>query len=207
MTANKAKPAARRKPGSSKSAKEARITKFVEAYFANGGNTGEAARTAGYSPRSADNAAWRLMKDAKVLQRIADRQATLRESLELNTEGVLRNLAQAVYFDPRKLYKEDGTLKRVIDMDDDTAMALAGIEVVERGVTLIDGGEVTVVPEYTKKVKWLDKNTARDQANKILGHYEKDNTQPAAALASAVDKMANVTAVRARFAKVVASKA
>jgi len=202
MTAPKAKTAKKRKPGSSQSAKEARITQFVEAYFANGGNTGEAARTAGYSPRSADNAAWRLMKDAKVSQRIADRQATLRESLELNTEGVLRNLAQAVYFDPRKLYKDDGTLKRVIDLDDDTAMALAGIEVVERGVTLVKDGVITVVPEYTKKVKWLDKNAARDQANKILGHYEAHNVQPLAAMATAVDKMAAIEAVKAKFAKV-----
>jgi phage terminase small subunit len=168
MTARKPKTPPKRKPGSTQSAKDARITAFVEAYFANGGNTGEAARTAGYSPKSADNAAWRLMKDAKVLQRIADRQASMRQKLELNTEGVLRNLAQAVYFDPRKLFNPDGTLKRVIDLDDDTAMALQSFEVTES----IGGKGEDATPMTTNKVKWLDKNSARDQANRILGQYK-----------------------------------
>ncbi|MCB2031372.1 MAG: terminase small subunit [Rhodoferax sp.] len=195
---SKAKPPQKRKPGTNGGSKQERIDAFVESFLANGGNARQAAIDAGYSPKSADVAAWRLQKDAMVLQQIENRRADLRQKLELTTEGVLKNLAQAVYFDPRKLYNADGTLKPIPELDDDTAMALAGFEVVES----VDGKGEDAVRILTKKVKWLDKNQARDQANKILGNYEKDNKQPGAALAAAVDKMASLTAARAKFAQV-----
>lgn len=95
---------------------------------------------------------------------LEQRQAALVEKFSLNTESVLRNLSQAIFFDPRKMFNPDGSVKRLIDLDDDTAMALSGFETIEMA------GEVVAT---TKKVKWLDKNAARDQANKILGQYKE----------------------------------
>lgn len=102
------------------------------------------------------------------MQQIETRRAILRQKFQLSTEGVLRNLSQAVFFDPRKLFKPDGSLKRVIDLDDDTAMALQSFEVTES----ISGKGEDATPIATNKVKWLDKNSARDQANRILGQYK-----------------------------------
>lgn len=191
-------PDKRQELGHSKEAKQARIDAFVEAYLSNGNNKRQAALSAGASSRSCDNFAQRMMKNAQVLSRIEQRQCELREKFELTTEGVLKNLAQAVYFDPRKLYNEDGTLKAIHELDDDTAMALAGFEAVE---SVIGTGE-DALPIVTKKYKWLDKNSARDQANKILGHYEKDNKQGGEAVAAAVTT--GIDALRAQFAKVLA---
>jgi len=94
--------------------------------------------------------------------------------LELTTESVLRSLAQAVHFDPRKLYDEHGNLKPITELDDDTAMALSGVEVMEE---FAGRGEKRELVGYTKKVKWLDKNAARDQAMKHLGMFREDNNQ------------------------------
>lgn len=185
--------------GHSKEAKQARIDAFVEAYLSNGNNKRQAAISAGASLKSCDSFAQRMLKNAQVLGRIEQRQIELRQKLELTTEGVLKNLAQALHFDPRKLYREDGTLKLITELDDDTAMALSGFEVFEE---FAGRGKDREQIGWTKKVKWLDKNIARDQANKILGHYEKDNKQQGAALAAAVDKMASLTAARAKFAQV-----
>ena len=94
--------------------------------------------------------------------------------LELTTESVLKSLAQAVHFDPRRLYNADGSLKPIHELDEDTAMALSGFEVLEEFAGRGDQREAIGV---TKKVKWLDKNAARDQAMKHLGLFEKDNSQ------------------------------
>jgi phage terminase small subunit len=100
-------------------------------------------------------------------------------------------MARALRFDPRKMFREDGSLKTLPELDADTADALAGFEVVEMAggmkVSTKDDGNggtpaLQHVPMYTKKVKWLDKNTARDQAAKVHGLYEKDNEQAAKAL-------------------------
>lgn len=115
-----------------------------------------------------------MLKDAKVLQQIEERQQELASKYELTTESVIKSLSQAVHFDPRKLYRDDGTLKLVTELDDDTAAALSGFEVTEEKGSGDDRGKVV---GYTKKIKWLDKNTAREQAMKHLGLYMEDNRQ------------------------------
>lgn len=161
--------------GNQKDAKEAREKAFVEAFIANGGNACRAAESAGYSPGpSARVQSTRMLARPNIQAAIKARQAELAQKLELTTENVLRSLAQAVHFDPRKLYDESGNLKPINELDDDTAQALSGFEVTEeRG----SGDERGQVIGYTKKVKWLDKNTARDQAMRHLGLFDKDNKQ------------------------------
>ena len=158
------------KAGNTQEVAAARRKSFVEAYLANGGNATQAAISAGYSEKTAYSAGGRLLKDVEISTQLQQRRAKLAEKYELTTESVIRSLAQAVHFDPRKLYNHDGTLKPIQDLDDDTAAALAGFEVSE------DKSQGAVVG-YTKKVKWLDKNTAREQAMKHLGLYLEDNKQ------------------------------
>lgn len=197
------------KAGTSKASYAERCALFVEAYIANGENGTQAAVSAGYPPTGAHVQASRLLRDAKVQALLGERRAALRAKFEFTAEDVLRSLAQAVHFDPRKLYNADGTFKAVHELDDDTAMALSGLETVElagvRGqakamLEAIKRGEdpAEIEPDeeleaqphggalkreharvalYTHKVKWLDKNTAREQAMKHFGLYQKDNAQ------------------------------
>lgn len=173
MATAKKKPAVK-KAGSSKEGAAVRRKLFVESYLGNGRNGTEAAIAAGFSTKTAGAQAHALLKHPDVLALIEARTEKLAAKFELTTEAVLKNLAQAIYFDPRKLYRDDGSLKDITELDDDTAMALSGFEVSEEKGSGDDRGKVV---GFTKKVKWLDKNQARDQAMKHLGQYKEDNKQ------------------------------
>lgn len=179
------------KAGTSKEAAEQRKLLFIESFISNGGNATQAAITAGFSAKSAGQQASRLLKDANVAEEIERRRIELREKVELTTEKVLRNLAQTIMLDPRKLFRPDGSLVPIHELDYDTAQALSGFEVVEMAGGMKVGGEGAVrhVPMFTKKVKWLDKNSAREQAMKHLGLYEKDNKQRVDALGELLNQV------------------
>ncbi|MCH8506461.1 MAG: terminase small subunit [Ectothiorhodospiraceae bacterium] len=175
---------------SSKDSAARKRARFIDAYIANGGNATDAAKTAGYSEKTAYAQGHRLLKHAEVQRALVERQEKLAQKYELTVESVIQSLANAVHFDPRKLYKEDGSLKPIHELDDATADAITGLEVVTMG------GEDAGVTLYTRKVKWLDKNTAREQAMKHLGQYQADNTQrsplegmPPALLQMIVDRL------------------
>jgi phage terminase small subunit len=182
---------ARTKAGHPAGSAEQRIKLFVEALLSNGENVTQAALAAGFSPKSAASQGSRLLKNVKVQQILDSRRAELLGKSQLTTERVLESVAQALFFDPRKLYRDDGTLKPIQELDDGTAMALAGLEIVEEYGPATDtelepqphGGGLKrshgrrVVTGYTAKVKWLDKNAAREQAAKMLGLYGADNRQ------------------------------
>ncbi|MGC8534913.1 MAG: terminase small subunit [Rhizomicrobium sp.] len=141
---------------------------FAEAYIANGRNATQAAIAAGYSPKTARMQGSRLLTcdDVKVvINAVAARSQAISG---LTADRTLLELARLAYFDPRKLFDDSGNLKAVADLDDDTAAAVAGLDVQDgRGE---DGAQ-------TKKLKLWDKNAALDKAMKYLGLFEKDNAQ------------------------------
>ncbi len=171
----------------------AKAIEFVEEYLANGRNGTRAylkVFTGITNPDTAAVLATRLLKNAHVSAYLEQREQEIRAKYRLTTDHVIKSLSQALHFDPAKLYNEDGSLKKVTDLDEDTRMALAGLEVVEMAGAAKIGGEDGValshVPMFTKKVKWLDKNTVREQAMKHLGMFEKDNKQVGEAIRSIV---------------------
>lgn len=165
----------------------AKISLFVEAYIQNGGNGAQAYLAAGYRGKNVNVAAvcaHQLLRKSNVAALLAERRAQLLAASMLTSEEVMQDLANAKRFDPAKLFNEDGSLKRVQDMDLATRSSLSSIEVVEMaGGMKIDAGDgaVSHVPMYTKKIKWLDKNIVREQAHKVFGHYREDNKQKGAA--------------------------
>jgi phage terminase small subunit len=93
-----------------------------------------------------------------------------REQRTLITQDrVLQELARIAFFDIRKLYKDDGTLKRPDELDDDAAAVLAGIDVTE-----MNGNDA--VATFTKKAKVFDKTAALTLAMRHLGML-KDKTE------------------------------
>lgn len=174
-----AKPVTRAKGSSSPQAAAKRRALFVEAYITNGGNATQAGIAAGLSPKTAASQGARLSNHVEVKAALAKRQEELANRYKLTTENVIKSLAQAVFFDPRKLYNADGSLKPVHELDEDTAAALAGLEVVEMagGAQIGGGAALQHVAMYTKKVKWIDKNTARDQAMRHLGQYKPETVE------------------------------
>ena len=194
----KKKPAAPRKPGGAaasgrphKSLKDAtaRAALFVTEYVKDF-NGKQAAIRAGYSPRSAEQQASRLLRSAKVVTLLAPfnraheaAEAAVVNAMELTVDRTRREIARIAYFDPRKMFAPDGRPLGIHELDDDTAAVIAGLEVME---AYEGSGPDRVMVGHVKKWKLADKNSALDKAAKILGDYEKDSKQQGQSTAEAI---------------------
>ena len=101
---------------------------FVREYLKDGNGT-RSAICAGYSQKSAHVKASKLLKKAKVSQELTRLRGKLLEKLEISAERVLQGLAELAFFDPRKMFNPDGSMKKLTEMDDVTVHALAGMDV------------------------------------------------------------------------------
>ena len=158
------------KAGNGQAASAARRDVFVQTYISNGNNATQAAITAGYSARTAYSQGQRLLKNAEIGRQIANTAQRVAEITGLTAERTIREVARICTFDTRRLYREDGTLKHITEMDDDTRAAIASIEVTE---CVVDG----IVVGQTTKIKPWDKNRALEMAMKHLGLFERNNAQ------------------------------
>lgn len=140
------------------SAKEAL---FVLHYISNGGNGGGAAKAAGYAAKSAHIQAVRLLEKQRVKDAIQAQLAPTFKKLEVTKDRILEELARLAFFDIRKCFNADGTLKEITELDDDTAAALAGMDVIEFG----DAGDKEAM---LKKFKVSDKKGALELLGKHL---------------------------------------
>jgi phage terminase small subunit len=105
----------------------------------------------------------KLANSPKVLLRIQELQRELWERDTATRERTIAEISRIALSDIRKLFNVDGTLKRVDELPEEVAAALAQIE-------YNDDGQV-------RKVKLWDKNAALEKLCKILGLFEKDNRQ------------------------------
>jgi phage terminase small subunit len=140
-----------------------RQKRFVEEYLVDL-NATQAAIRAGYSPKTAEAQCSRLLSHVKVQRAIEARMAERSKRTEVTADRVLLEIARLGFSDLRRLFDEDGRLKRPDEWDDDTAASIASIEIVSR--SLGDG-----VVEYVRKIKLWDKGKALDQLRKHLGLY------------------------------------
>ena len=101
---------------------------------------------------------------------------------------MLQEVARLALFDPRKFFHDNGSPRSIQELDDDTAAALAGMEVVEQ---FEGSGAERKFVGYLKKYKLPDKGANLDRLMKHLGLFEKDNNQkvdPIAALLAGIAK-------------------
>lgn len=103
---------------------------FVAAYLIDG-NATKAALSAGYSKRTAAKQGSQLLAIPRIQQEIAKKHNKRLEKFEISAEKVLNEIAKLAFFDPRKLFREDGSPKHITELDDETAMAVAGLDVNE----------------------------------------------------------------------------
>ncbi len=151
---------------------------FALAYL-EAGNASEAYRQAynvtSATPKSVNEAASKLLKNAKVAARIAAIQGEAASKVTLSLERTLRQVASIAYVDPRRLFDAKGALLQPKDWPDDIAAAVASIEVTREG---------------SIKVKLWDKNSALDKAMKHQGLFELDNKQKTDPIAEAIAQIA-----------------
>jgi phage terminase small subunit len=92
-------------------------------------NGTRAAKEAGYSAHTAHVTASKLLKKPKIQAELSNLREKLLSKLEISAEKVLYGLAELAFFDPRKMFNPDGSMKKITDMDDSTVHALAGMDV------------------------------------------------------------------------------
>lgn len=150
---------------------------FIAEYLRDS-NGRRAAIAAGYSEKTADSQASRLLKSVKVRAEVDRHQAQIIQKVQHDTgitlERTLREIARGAFYDPRRFFDDKGELRRVTDLDDDTASALAGFEVTEE---FQGRGDERELAGYTKKVKLADRKGYLDMLMKHLGGYKVDNDQ------------------------------
>jgi phage terminase small subunit len=86
------------------------------------------------------------------------------EKLEITHERVLGELAKIAFLDVRKAFNPDGSLKPIDELDDNTAAAIAGLE-----VAAINDDGVTI--GTLKKIKLADKISALEKLGRNLGLF------------------------------------
>ncbi|MBR8193125.1 terminase small subunit [Burkholderia vietnamiensis] len=149
----------------------AKRQRFVDEYLRDL-NATAAYKRAGYAAQgnAAEVNAARLLRNAQVQITIAAAMKARSERTHITQDRVLRELARIAFFDIRRLYNADGTLKRPDQLDDEAAAVLAGVDVVEQMTYSADGdGELTPTPTLTKKAKVFDKTAALTLAMRHLG--------------------------------------
>jgi phage terminase small subunit len=160
---------------------------------------------AGYKARgaAAEVNASRLLRNAKVKATIDEAQKRAAQRAEVTCERILEEYAKIAFLNPKRIFDRKGKLKKVHEIDDDTASAIGGFDVLQKSV----GKRVF---EITKKIKLIDKKGALDSLARIQGMFnDKLNLGFTAEALNAIltglpDEYAR--AVREALAKLVSSR-
>jgi phage terminase small subunit len=130
-------------------------------------NATRAAKSAGYSHKTAYSAGQRLLKDVEISRLIAEKSKEHLDKIDISVERVLRGLGNLAFFDMRKLYHEDGKLKSVPELDYDAQAGICGVEI-DKLFERFGGGQASEVGTTTK-VKVADRGINLER----LGRYHK----------------------------------
>ena len=142
-----------------------RQLRFIDEYLVDLNGT-QAAIRAGYSPKGAEVASHRLLRDERVAAIVAERTEKRVAKLEITAERVLQETARLAFLDIRKAFDEDGNLKPMHELDDDTAAAIAGLDVFEEWQ---GRGQDREYLGRVKKLKLSDKKGALELLARHLG--------------------------------------
>lgn len=148
---------------------------FVQEYLVDL-NATQAAIRAGYSKKTAYSIGQENLCKPEIQEAIQEEMRKRAERTEITADKVLKEFAKLAFFDPRKLFDEKGNPKDITELDDDTAAALAGLDVVQ------DIDPDTGITSYTKKYKLASKQAALDSLGRHLGMF-LDRTEVNASVA------------------------
>lgn len=143
-------------------------------------NAKQAYINAGYAARgnAAEVSASQLLRRPQVAAEVERIESELRvmarNDLNLSIERLTLEVSRGAFFDLRRLVNDDGTPKALHELDDDTASAIAGVEVEE----VFEGrGDERRHVGRIHKYKLVDRRAYVDMGLKVLGGYKEDNKQ------------------------------
>jgi phage terminase small subunit len=158
-------------------------TRFVAEYLANGLNATKAAISAGYSKKTAASIGEENLRKPEISAAIKLRTKEIMQRLEVTADLVLQEIAKMAFFDARKLFNADGSLKLISEIDDHSAASIAGLEVCE----LFEGtGDQKHAYGLLKKVKLADKSRNLEMLGRYLKLFSADREDPANAITTII---------------------
>jgi len=137
--------------------------RFVAEYLIDLNGT-QAAIRAGYSPKTANEQASRLLAKANISAEVKARQAKQLETLDFDAARILQEIGRLALADRRSFYREDGTPKAMSELTAAQGAALADVEILVRNVEAGDGRS-----DMVHKFKLWDKPKALDMLAKHFG--------------------------------------
>ena len=143
---------------------------FCEEYLIDMNGT-QACIRAGYSKKSSDAQASRMLKNVKV-KAFLDKEIQKRSiRTGITADKVLQELAKIAFHDIRRMYNEDGTLIPIKDLDDDTASTISSFK-----TRIENKGEADydVIEEYKRH----DKVRTLELIGKHLGMFDAAKEDP-----------------------------
>ena len=144
--------------------------KYVET-----GNASEAYRLSyaagNMKPETVNRTAKELLDNPKIAARLAELAARQLKRHDVTIDRVLAEYAKLAFLDIRKAFDADGNLIPIHALDDDTAAAIAGLEVDKKVSKTTDENGDPVVESYLHKIKLSDKKGALDSLAKHLGMF------------------------------------
>lgn len=136
-------------------------------------NGSQAAIRAGYSKKSANVEASRLLTNDNIVEFIAQLQAKISERLEISADKVVQELAK-IGFNNIQDYVSQGN--EISDLTTITKIQAASVESIKTTTKVFGRGEDKYT-ETTTAIKLHDKVSALEKLGRHLGIFEKDNVQ------------------------------
>ena len=124
--------------------------RFVDEYLVDY-NATQATIRAGYSAKRADAIGYDLLRKPEIQAAIQKALQKQQARTEITADWVLKETHRLASFDPRKLFDENGALRPIHTLDDETAACIGGVEIDRFG---------------SVKVKVWDKNSALEKLGK-----------------------------------------
>lgn len=111
----------------------------------------------------------RLLTNANIKEYIEEQMKEREKRTKVTQDRVVKEFAKIAFLNPKKLFDDNGCLKDISEIDDETAGAIAGIEVFEE---YQGHGEDREYIGRTKKIKIADKVKSLENLGRHLGMFK-----------------------------------
>ncbi len=145
-----------------------RQTRFCEEYMIDFNGT-QAAIRAGYSKQTANEQASQLLAKLNIQTYLNNLRQQSANDFGVTKKELVDELKRIAFFDIRKVFNIQNELIPIIDIDNDSAAAIAGIETDE----IYEFNPIKKQKEligYTRKIKVASKIAAIERVSKMLGY-------------------------------------
>lgn len=130
---------------------------------------------------TASAAGSRMLGNVKVQEYITEKQREMQERNKITQDTIIQELAKIALFNIKDIYNENGTLKKVTELDDDTAKAISGVKILQKAGAMkisLNGRNEEIpiehIPEQTVEFKTNDKTKALELLGKHLGMFKEN---------------------------------